>query len=195
MYRDYWYVLVPVHVITSAMWFGMFYYMAKSGIDIIKVLESLHVSERFINPLKDSSMGYFAVAYALYKISTPARYTVTLGGTTISINYLKKWGYIKPVPSKERMKEIIQEKTETLSKSVKDTKEGIIEKKANIMETVRETKEGIIEKKHNIMETLHDAKEGIMDKKDHILGGKDAKKQTQDKGDKISGVNHTKPKV
>lgn len=27
MYRDYWYVLLPVHVITSACWFGGFYYM------------------------------------------------------------------------------------------------------------------------------------------------------------------------
>lgn len=29
MYRDYWYVLVPVHLVTSAAWFGSFYYMAK----------------------------------------------------------------------------------------------------------------------------------------------------------------------
>lgn len=29
MYRDYWYVLVPVHLVTSAAWFGGFYYMAK----------------------------------------------------------------------------------------------------------------------------------------------------------------------
>lgn len=29
MYRDYWYVLVPVHVVTSVTWFGSFYYVAK----------------------------------------------------------------------------------------------------------------------------------------------------------------------
>lgn len=29
MYRDYWYVLVPVHLVSSAAWFGSFYYMAK----------------------------------------------------------------------------------------------------------------------------------------------------------------------
>lgn len=28
MYRDYWYVLLPVHLVTSAGWFGSFYYMA-----------------------------------------------------------------------------------------------------------------------------------------------------------------------
>lgn len=29
MYRDYWYVLVPVHLITSIGWFTGFYYLAK----------------------------------------------------------------------------------------------------------------------------------------------------------------------
>lgn len=29
MYKNYWYVLVPVHLVTSAFWFGGFYYLAK----------------------------------------------------------------------------------------------------------------------------------------------------------------------
>lgn len=29
MYRNYWYVMLPVHLITSAFWFGGFYYLAK----------------------------------------------------------------------------------------------------------------------------------------------------------------------
>ncbi|EFA03807.2 uncharacterized protein C18orf19 homolog B [Tribolium castaneum] len=136
MYKEYWYVLLPVHLVTSAAWFGGFYYLAKSGVDIVGILESWNISERIVNPLRDSSMGYVAVAYALYKIATPARYTVTLGGTTISINYLKKWGYIKPVPSKERLKEMY------------------FEQKDNLLETVRETKEGLKDKKENIIEDL-----------------------------------------
>ncbi|KAF4530421.1 hypothetical protein B566_EDAN018427, partial [Ephemera danica] len=28
MYRDYWYVLIPVHLATSAVWVGIFYYLA-----------------------------------------------------------------------------------------------------------------------------------------------------------------------
>lgn len=114
MYRDYWYVLVPVHLITSLGWFAGFYYLAKSGVDVIALLESVGISEKLINPLRDSSAGYIAIAYALYKIATPVRYTVTLGGTTISINYLKKWGYIKPIPPREKLKEMYQEKKATL---------------------------------------------------------------------------------
>lgn len=79
MYRDYWYVLVPVHLVTSAAWFGGFYYLAKSGVDISSILEYWNVSERITRPLKDSNMGYIAVSYALYKLATPARYAVTLG--------------------------------------------------------------------------------------------------------------------
>lgn len=29
MYKEYWYVLVPVHLVTSIGWFTTFYYMAK----------------------------------------------------------------------------------------------------------------------------------------------------------------------
>jgi len=110
MYKEYWYVLLPVHCATSVVWYGSFYYIARSGIDIVPMLESLGASELIVKPLRDTGAGFFAVAYAMYKIATPARYTVTLGGTTITINYLKKWGYIKPMPSSEAMKEMIREK-------------------------------------------------------------------------------------
>lgn len=29
MYKDYWYVLLPVHMTTSAIWFGGFYYCVR----------------------------------------------------------------------------------------------------------------------------------------------------------------------
>lgn len=29
MYRDYWYVLLPVHMVTSAAWFGGIYFAAQ----------------------------------------------------------------------------------------------------------------------------------------------------------------------
>lgn len=138
MYRDYWYVLVPVHLVTSAGWFGSYYYMAKAGVDIVALLEALHVSEKIIEPLRDgnSTTGYLALAYALYKISTPIRYTVTIGGTTISINYLKKWGYIKPVPSKEKLKEMYKEQKENLKEKKDVLKENVIKRKDELKENV-----------------------------------------------------------
>ena len=46
----------------------MAYYMRKVG-----------VSESLVDKVTNSGAGHLAVAYALYKIATPARYTVTLG--------------------------------------------------------------------------------------------------------------------
>lgn len=146
MYRDYWYVLVPVHLVTSAAWFGGFYYLAKSGIDIVAIMETWNVSEKITNPLRDSSMGYLAISYALYKVATPFRYTVTLGGTTLSINYLKKWGYIKPVPSTQQLKEMYQEKKETLIYSMKDKKEELALKKDKLKDHTDNVLQGIEKK-------------------------------------------------
>jgi hypothetical protein len=33
MYKDYWYVLIPVHVVTSIGWTGIFYYSVKKYIN------------------------------------------------------------------------------------------------------------------------------------------------------------------
>lgn len=140
MYRNYWYVLVPVHLVTSAAWFGGFYYMAKSGVDIPGILESWNVNESITSKLRDSHMGYLAVSYALYKVSTPIRYTVTIGGTTISINYLRKWGYIKPVPSTDRLREMYKERKENLMESFKETKGYYKEKKEDFYDSVKDKK-------------------------------------------------------
>ncbi|XP_037084922.1 protein FAM210A-like [Pollicipes pollicipes] len=114
MYKDYWYVLVPVHLVTSAVWYGSFYYASKSGIDVAGLLESWGFSETITDKLRHSSAGHLAVAYALYKIATPARYTVTLGGTTYSIKFLSERGYIQPMPSRKDLKELYDDRREEL---------------------------------------------------------------------------------
>lgn len=36
--KDYWYVIVPVHASTSIVWFGSFYILVKSGVDVTVIL-------------------------------------------------------------------------------------------------------------------------------------------------------------
>lgn len=110
MLREYWYVMLPVHGVTSIFWIGGFYYAAKSGIDIVPFLEYINLPEKLIAPLRNSSLGSIAVASAFYKLATPARYMVTLGGTTFAIKFLTKRGLIKPAPTKAQIKSIIQNK-------------------------------------------------------------------------------------
>ena len=73
MWKDYWYVLIPVHCATSVVWFGGFYFMCKAGIDVPGILAYLGTSEAYLEKVGNSSMGYYALAYACYKIATPAR--------------------------------------------------------------------------------------------------------------------------
>ncbi|XP_055524793.1 uncharacterized protein C18orf19 homolog A [Wyeomyia smithii] len=160
MYKEYWYVLVPVHCVTSAFWLGGFYYASKSGVDVIALLESMGVSEKLINPVRDSSLGHIAVAYLLYKIATPARYAVTLGGTTVSIKYLVQWGYIKPMPTKA-----------ALVQMYKDQKENLQERIAEKKQDFQDRKQQLEERKKSLMDDYQQYKSGtksIKDKKEDV---------------------------
>lgn len=136
MYKEYWYVLVPVHCVTSVFWFGGFYYAATTGVDVIAALEYIGVSEKLITPVRDSSLGHIATAYLLYKIATPARYTVTLGGTTVSIKYLVQWGYIKPIPTKAELVQMYKDKKENIQERIAEKKQDLQDRKQSMMDSL-----------------------------------------------------------
>merc|ERR1719239_790927 len=139
MMKDYWYVLIPVHVATSVVWFGGFYLMLKSGVDIVGALEFVGTSEKLLGFLRNSEAGYYALSYACYKIATPVRYTVTVGGTTIAITKLQHTGYLKSTSElreglkknydegKENLKEKYEEGMEDLKEKYDDKKEDFID--------------------------------------------------------------------
>lgn len=131
MYKKYWYVLIPVHCVTSVGWLAGFYYLSKrwvyfiillfdcqnvsfSGVDVPSLLQYIHLSENIIEKVKGSELGHLAIAYLCYKVATPVRYAVTLGGTTVSIKYLVKSGHIKPVPTKEQFMKMYEDKKSDL---------------------------------------------------------------------------------
>jgi hypothetical protein len=103
MYKKYWYILLPVHIVTSVMWVAGFYLLAKAGLDLVLLLEKCHAPEVLMNPIRNSNAGYYAIAYACYKLVAPVRYAVTIGGTTLLIRYLTRFGYLKPIPSKQQI--------------------------------------------------------------------------------------------
>lgn len=95
MAKKYWYVVLPVHLVTSTLWFGSFYFIASSGVNIPALMESLGFPEWIIDKVRDGNSwtSYLVIAYGLYKIFTPLRYMVTLGGTGMTIRYLRRLGY------------------------------------------------------------------------------------------------------
>merc|ERR1712079_821924 len=116
---SYLYMLLP------RFWFGGFYTMCKSGVDVTALLQTFGVSEAFVEKLSKSEMGYAALAYACYKIATPARYTVTVGGTTMTVKYLSDLGYLK---TSHQVAEQFKEKADTIKQDVKDTEDDMRER-------------------------------------------------------------------
>jgi len=188
MMKDYWYVLIPVHVATSIVWFGGFYIMLKSGVDIAGMLEYIGTSERILDYLRNSDAGYYALSYACYKIATPIRYTVTVGGTTIAIAKLKDTGYLKSTSEVaermkdrkddikekykyEKRKDMVEDKIDNIKERMKDKKDDMKEKykyeerKDMVEDKIDDIKERAVEKKDKFKDDVEDAWEKFTKKK------------------------------
>jgi len=171
MMKDYWYVLIPVHVATSIVWFGGFYIMLKSGVDIVGMLEAIGTSDRILDYLRNSEAGYYALSYACYKIATPARYTVTVGGTTLTIAKLKDTGYLK---STSEFAEKMKDKSDDMKEKYKYE-----ERKDKMEDKLEDLKEKAAEKKDQLKDNVGDAWEKVKDRTDDI------KDKAVDKKDQI----------
>ncbi|XP_076112914.1 uncharacterized protein LOC143080774 [Mytilus galloprovincialis] len=119
-YKEHGKVLIGVHLVTSTFWFGSFYYLALSGIDVVPLLERMGAGETIMKPFKSSHAGEIAVAYLLYKLATPARYTVTLAGTNFTIKYLQKSGKMVKPAERESFKEIYKDGKQELKEKRKE---------------------------------------------------------------------------
>ncbi|XP_071593193.1 protein FAM210A [Heliangelus exortis] len=151
-FKQYGKVMIPVHLLTSTVWFGSFYYAAMKGVNVVPFLELIGLPDSITDILKNSQSGNALTAYALYKIATPARYTVTLGGTSIAVQYLRKHGYMStPPPVKEYIQDRMEETKDKITEKMEETKDKITEKmeetKDKITEKIQETKDKVSFKK------------------------------------------------
>ncbi|XP_038664562.1 uncharacterized protein C18orf19 homolog A [Scyliorhinus canicula] len=127
--KQYGKVLIPVHLLTSTMWFGAFYYAAMKGINVVPFLEYIGAPKGIIHILNHSQGGNALTAYALYKLVTPVRYTVTLGGTSFAVKYLRSRGYLPtPPPMRMYLQDRMEETRERFSEKMEETKELLSEK-------------------------------------------------------------------
>uniref|UniRef100_A0A8C8RAK2 Family with sequence similarity 210 member A n=1 Tax=Pelusios castaneus TaxID=367368 RepID=A0A8C8RAK2_9SAUR len=168
-FKQYGKVLIPVHLLTSGVWFGSFYYAAMKGVNVVPFLEYIGVPGSVISILKNSQSGYALTAYAMFKIATPARYAVTLGGTSFSVKYLRKHGYMStPPPVKEYLQDRMEETKERLSGKMEETKDRLSEKmeetKERLSEKMEETKDRLSEKMEETKERLSEKMEETKDR-------------------------------
>lgn len=109
-YKKHGKILVCVHLVTSTVWAGAFYCAAARGVDVVPLLQWLGAGDRVIAPFTKPGVGHAAVAYLLYKLATPLRYTVTIGGTHLSVKYLRRWGYLPPIASSDTIRSMVKTK-------------------------------------------------------------------------------------
>lgn len=97
------------------------------------------------------------------QIATPARYAMTLGGTSLSVQYLRKHGYLStPPPVKDYIQDKMEETKEKLTERMEVTKERFSEK----MEETKERLSGKME------ETKDKLSEKLQETKDRVSEGK-----------------------
>ena len=106
--------------------------MCKSGVDVPAVLEWIGISATYVDKLRYSDAGYYAMAYACYKIVSPVRYMVTVGSSTLTIKYLRNHGYM----STEELKDEWADRRDHL-------KDGFINKRNQFKEDFHEKREHV----------------------------------------------------
>merc|ERR1712098_1007740 len=89
------------------------------------------------------------MGYACYKIATPIRYTVTVGGTTIAIAKLKDTGYLK---STSEMSERMKDKRDDMKE-----KYNYEERKDMIEDKFDDIKERAVDSKDKLKDNVEDA--------------------------------------
>jgi len=182
MLRNYWYVLVPVHVATSIVWYGSFYVMCKSGLDVVGMMEAIGIGEKILNPLRSSDVGYYALAYAMYKIATPARYTVTVGGTGYTVKILQQRGILTAKEVKEQIKDTADDLKDDVKERIEDTKDNVKERLEDVKDKIDDRREQLKEKYEDFREGFEDVKDRLEDRRDKV---KDSVHKFKKKGDEF----------
>lgn len=118
-YKEHGKVLIVVEVVTSIFWYGLFYFIVTCGVDVIALLEKMELSEKIIQPFRSSSLGDFVIAFLLYKLISPIRYAVTLGGTGYIIRWMRRRGKLPPVTPSTQLRTLYKDSREEIrTKSV-----------------------------------------------------------------------------
>ncbi|KAI1733159.1 protein play a role in the structure and strength of muscle [Ditylenchus destructor] len=96
-FKRYWLAAFCVHTGVCMVWAVSLYFLVKSGVDVISVLEFLHIPDSWIEKVRNAppTAGVLVVVLLLYKIAIPLRYATTLAAIKVIFPYLKKFGMLK----------------------------------------------------------------------------------------------------
>jgi hypothetical protein len=88
LYQKYGKVFIVTHVILSLNFYGVFYYLVSKGFDVKPYLQKVGVdTERFKNA---ETAGNALSAYAIYKVTLPARLGFTAMVVPLIVKLMRK---------------------------------------------------------------------------------------------------------
>ena len=129
------------------------------------MLLKIGVSEHHVQTLQNSGASNALMAYALYKIFTPLRYTVTVGATEMTVRYLRKKGYIKPHPPKEKTyRESLQETVSEMKDKAQDMKDKAQEKAQDVKDRAQEKAQDFRDKAQDVKDRAQEKAQDFRDK-------------------------------
>ena len=132
MLKDYWYIIIPVEIGTSVIWYGAIFVSLKSGVEIVDMLITIGVSENTLAnlPSAGGDYGYHALAFVCFKVISPIRHLISLGISGALVSRLEKTrpGYLRTSSS------IAKEARETGEDMKERYEEKVVEGKEKIDE-------------------------------------------------------------
>ncbi|XP_013411074.1 uncharacterized protein LOC106174187 isoform X2 [Lingula anatina] len=124
VYKTHGKVFIVVEVTTSIGWFGLFYGIAKAGLDIVPLLEYFNASESIMKHFRPgSNLGDIALAFIMYKLVAPVRYMVTIVGTQQAIKYLRRKERIPKMEDQDRLRAMLKEGREEFRENFHEIQE------------------------------------------------------------------------
>uniref|UniRef100_A0A8C7GME4 DUF1279 domain-containing protein n=1 Tax=Oncorhynchus kisutch TaxID=8019 RepID=A0A8C7GME4_ONCKI len=131
-------VMIPLHLITSSMLFGTFYYAAMQQV-FISYLSMQGSPNELVKLLEHSQSGYALNIVTVYLAE------VAIRGTSLSIRYLHKHSHMTTPPP---IKEYLQDKMEETKEHGRDHRSGRIgDNKDKLAEKLQETKDQVFFRK------------------------------------------------
>lgn len=97
--------------------------------------------------LFQTGAGNFAVGYLLYKIATPARYAVTIGGTQLTVKQLRKLGYMVAPSEEDSIKNLMKDGRTQMKDKLDDMKDNVDDMTDKFKDNLKDKVEGYKEKR------------------------------------------------
>uniref|UniRef100_A0A0N4Z0U7 DUF1279 domain-containing protein n=1 Tax=Parastrongyloides trichosuri TaxID=131310 RepID=A0A0N4Z0U7_PARTI len=95
--KRYWYIAIPVYATVYLSFLIGFYFLVKSGVDIVALMEKLHLPTVVIEKVKNSppETSALVTAFLLNKLCGPIRLVAVLGGIQGTFKVLKHFNLLK----------------------------------------------------------------------------------------------------